>query len=221
MPFDLPPVTRNLLIANVVVFLLQLMLHDSTSYALTQHFALWPLGPDVTGTNANGDVITAGFRVWQVLTYAFMHGGYEHILFNMIALYMFGGVIERTFGTRKFVIYYLFCAIVAAVAQLLVMQWFTHGFFPTVGASGAIFGLLLAFGMLYPQEKVMLIFLPVPMPAWLFVSGYALVELVLGVTGTDAGVAHFAHLGGALGGWVMIQYWRGRLPLKPKRLLLR
>jgi membrane associated rhomboid family serine protease len=75
MPFDLPPVTRNLLIANVVVFLLQLMLHDSTSFALTQHFALWPLGPDVTGTNANGDVITAGFRVWQVLTYAFMHGG--------------------------------------------------------------------------------------------------------------------------------------------------
>jgi membrane associated rhomboid family serine protease len=90
-----------------------------------------------------------------------------------------------------------------------------------VGASGAIFGLLLAFGMLYPQEKVMLIFLPVPMPAWLFVSGYALVELVLGVTGTDAGVAHFAHLGGMLGGIVLIQYWRGRLPFKPKRLLLR
>jgi membrane associated rhomboid family serine protease len=113
------------------------------------------------------------------------------------------------------------CAIVAAVAQLIVVHWFTHGFYPTLGASGAIFGLLLAFGMLYPHEKVMLIFLPVPMPAWLFVIGYAVVELVMGVTGTQAGVAHFAHLGGMLGGYVLIEYWRGRLPLKPKRYLRR
>lgn len=221
MPLDLPPVTRNLLIANVAVFLLQLLLHDSSSLALTQHFALWPLGLDVTGSTPDGGTLTCGFRLWQVVTYAFMHGGYQHILFNMIALYMFGGTIERTFGARNFTIYYFVCAIVAAAAQLIVVQWFTHGFYPTVGASGAIFGVLLAFGMLYPQEKVMLIFLPIPMPAWLFVIGYAALELVLGVTGTQAGVAHFAHLGGMLGGYVMIEYWRGRLPLKPKSRLQR
>ncbi|HEY0197369.1 MAG TPA: rhomboid family intramembrane serine protease [Rhodanobacter sp.] len=221
MPFDLPPVTRNLLIANIAVFLLQLLLHDSTSLALTQHFALWPFGPDVTGASPDGGTLTCGFRIWQVVTYAFMHGGYEHIIFNMIALYMFGGAIERTFGARNFTIYYFVCAIVAAFAQLLVVQYFTHGFYPTLGASGAIFGLLLAFGMLYPHEKVMLMFLPIPMPAWLFVIGYAVLELFMGVTGTQAGVAHFAHLGGMLGGIVLIQYWRGRLPIKPKRVLLR
>jgi membrane associated rhomboid family serine protease len=205
MPFDLPPVTRNLLIANVVVFLLQHMFGN----VLLQYFALWPWGPE------------QAFQPWQLITYAFMHGSVPHILFNMVALYMFGGTIERTFGARNFTIYYFVCAVVAAVAQLIVVHWFTHGFYPTLGASGAIFGLLLAFGMLYPHEKVMLIFLPVPMPAWLFVIGYAVVELVMGVTGTQAGVAHFAHLGGMLGGYVLIEYWRGRLPLKPKRYLRR
>jgi membrane associated rhomboid family serine protease len=216
MPFDLPPVTRNLLIANVVVFLLQQVMGDT----LMQYLALWPWGPDQLAQAADG-VVSIGFRPWQVVTYAFMHGSVMHILFNMIALYMFGGTIERTFGPRNFTIYYFVCAIVAAFAQLVVVQYFTHGFYPTLGASGAIFGLLLAFGMLYPHEKVMLLFLPIPMPAWLFVIGYAALELFMGVTGTQAGVAHFAHLGGMLGGIVLIQYWRGRLPIKPKRVLLR
>ncbi|HKR78051.1 MAG TPA: rhomboid family intramembrane serine protease [Rhodanobacter sp.] len=219
---NLPPVTRYLLIANVLVFALQLFLQDASTLALSQHFALWPLGPDVTGQVADGQLITAGFRPWQLVTYAFMHGGFEHILFNMFGLYMFGGVIELTFGARNYTIYYFVCAIVAAVAQLIVLHYFSpEKFFPTIGASGALFGLLLAFGMLYPHEKMFLIFLPIPVPAWLFVIGYAAVELVLGVTGTQAGVAHFAHLGGMVGGYVMIQYWRGRLPLKPKRRLLR
>jgi membrane associated rhomboid family serine protease len=196
------------------------LLHDTTSLALTQHFALWPLGPDINGSAPDGNVITAGFRVWQLVTYAFMHGGVTHILFNMIGLYMFGGSIERTFGARKFTIYYFVCAIAAAVAQLIVVKWFTHGFYPTLGASGAIFGILLAFGMLYPHEKILLYFV-VPMPAWLFVIGFAVVELYMGVTGTQAGVAHFAHLGGMVGGIVLIQYWRGRLPIKPKRRLMR
>lgn len=218
MPFDLPPVTRNLLIANVVVFLLQQVFGE----VFLQYFALWPLGADHLLQLANGALASVGFRPWQVLSYAFMHGGLTHILFNMIALWMFGGTIERTFGARNFIIYYVVCAVVAAIAQLLVLHYFSPDkFFPTVGASGAIFGLLLAFGMLYPHEKVMLIFLPVPMPAWLFVIGYAAVELVMGVTGTQAGVAHFAHLGGMLGGIVLIQYWRGKLPLKPKRQLRR
>jgi membrane associated rhomboid family serine protease len=211
---NLPPVTRYLLIANVLVFALQQWLPDASSLALISHFALWPLGPSPYSN-------VAGFEPWQLVTYAFMHGGYEHILFNMFGLYMFGGVIERTFGARNYTIYYFVCAIVAAVAQLLVMKYFPNGFYPTIGASGALFGLLLAFGMLYPQEKMFLIFLPIPLPAWLFVIGYAVVELGLGVTGTQAGVAHFAHLGGMVGGYVMIQYWRGRLPFKPKRVLLR
>ena len=221
MSFDLPPATRNLLIANIVVFALQLLLHDSTSLALTQHFALWPWGPDVSGMAPDGDVVTGGFRVWQLVTYAFLHGGYTHIFFNMFALFMFGGAIERTFGVRNFLIYYFVCAITAAVAQLLVVHWFTHGFYPTLGASGAIFGLLLAFGMLYPHEKMMLIFLPIPISAWLFVTGYAAIELYMGVTGTQAGVAHFAHLGGMVGGIVLIEYWRGKFPIKPKRRLMR
>lgn len=211
---NLPPVTRYLLIANVLVFALQQLLPDASSLALVSHFALWPLGPSPYSN-------VAGFEPWQLVTYAFMHGGYQHILFNMFGLYMFGRVIERTFGAHNYIIYYFVCAIVAAVAQLLVVKYFTYGFYPTIGASGALFGLLLAFGLLYPQEKVFLLFLPIPMPAWLFVIGYAVVELVLGVTGTQAGVAHFAHLGGMVGGYVMIQYWRGRLPLKPKRMLLR
>jgi membrane associated rhomboid family serine protease len=205
MPFDLPPVTRNLLIANVAVFLLQQVMGDF----ILQYFALWPLGSGL-------------FEVWQIVTSAFLHGGLPHILFNMFALYMFGGAIERTLGTRHFVIYYFVCAIVASLLQLAVLWFFPPSEYgPTLGASGAIFGLLLAFGMMYPREKVMLMFLPIPMPAWLFVTGYALVELTLGVTGIEPGVAHFAHLGGMLGGIVLIEYWRGRLPLKPKRRLTR
>ncbi len=216
MHFDLPPVTRNLLIANVVVFALQQMFGD----LLLQYFALWPWGTDrVFQDGVN--LVSIGFRPWQLVTYAFMHGSFTHIAFNMIALFMFGGAIERTFGARNFVIYYFVCAVVAAVAQLIVVHWFTHGFYPTLGASGAVFGLLLAFGMLYPHEKVFLIFLPIPMPAWLFVIGYAVAELVMGVTGTQAGVAHFAHLGGMLGGFVLIEYWRGKFPIKPNRRLMR
>jgi membrane associated rhomboid family serine protease len=204
MPFDLPPVTRNLLIANVAVFLLQQVMGQ----VLLMNFALWPLGSGL-------------FGVWQIVTSAFMHGSLTHIAFNMIALYMFGGTIERTFGARNFTIYYFVCAISASLLQLAVLWFFPGQVGPTLGASGAIFGLLLAFGMLYPQEKVMLIFLPIPMPAWLFVSLYAAAELTMGVTGIEPGVAHFAHLGGMLGGIVLIQYWRGRLPWKPRRRLLR
>ena len=202
--FSLPPVTRGIIIANVAVFLLQ----QVAATVLVSLFALWPVGDPL-------------FQPWQVLTYSFLHGGFLHIFFNMFALYMFGGQIERLFGPRNFILYYFVCLVVAALAQLAVVQWFTGGFYPTLGASGAIFGLLLAFGMMYPHEKVMLMFLPIPMPAWLFVTGYALVELVMGVTGTQAGVAHFAHLGGMLGGLVLIQYWRGKLPIKPQRRLWR
>ncbi len=210
MPFDLPPVTRAILIANVAIYLLQLATHD----ALLVPFALWPLGP-----SQYSDV--RGFEIWQIVTYAFLHGSVMHIAFNMLALWMFGGPIERLFGARPFALYYSVCVIGAAVTQLLVMAYFPNGYYPTLGASGGIFGLLLAYGMMYPHARVMLLFPPIPMPAWLFVILYGALELVLGVTGTQSGVAHFAHLGGMAFGFVLIQYWRGKLPIRPRRILMR
>ena len=214
MSFDLPPVTRNLIIACVGIYLLQMV----TGNVLLIHFGLWPIGQrEFLG--ANGQPIVVGFQIWQLVSYAFLHGGLAHLFFNMFALFMFGGPIERLFGARNFLIYFFVCTIFAAVAQLLVVHYFTGGFYPTIGASGGIFGLLLAYGMMYPRTTIMLIIPPVPMPAWLFVTGYGVLELIFGVTGTEAGVAHFAHLGGMVGGFLLIMYWRGWLPIKPKRRL--
>jgi len=212
MPFDLPPVTRALLIANVAVYLLQMLTGD----ALLIHFALWPLGAPPPGY---GDL--PGFEPWQLVTYSFLHGGFTHIAFNMLALWMFGGPIERLFGSRQFALYYFVCVIGAAIAQLIVAAFWTGGYYPTLGASGGVFGLLLAYGMMYPHARILLLFPPIPMPAWLFVIGYGALELFLGITGTQAGVAHFAHLGGMAIGFVLIQYWRGKLPVRPRRILMR
>lgn len=212
MPIDLPPVTRALLISNVGIFLLQQLFPD----ALLIHFALWPLGSELLP-----DGTTLGFQIWQLVSYGFLHGGLTHLLFNMLALWMFGGAIERLFGSRPFATYYISCVIGAAIAQLIVNEFFSGGFYPTLGASGGVFGLLLAFGMMFPHQRIMLLFPPIPMPAWVFVTGYGVIELYLGVTGSQAGVAHFAHLGGMVAGFALIQYWRGRLPIKPRRILMR
>ena len=210
MHIDIPRVTRALLIANIAVFLVQML----TGNFMIIHFALWPLGP-----SQFTDV--PGFEPWQLVSYGFLHGGFTHIAFNMFALWMFGGAIENTFGARPFAVYYFVCVIGAALAQLAVVHFFTGGFYPTLGASGGIFGLLLAYGMMYPHQRIMLLLPPIPMPAWLFVTGYGAIELFLGVTGSQAGVAHFAHLGGMAIGFVLIEYWRGKLPIKPRRVLMR
>jgi membrane associated rhomboid family serine protease len=130
----------------------------------------------------------------------------------MLALYMFGGQLEQVFGSRRFLVYYLGCVFSAALAQLAVSVLADGPPLPTVGASGGVFGLLLAYGLLFPRRTLMLLFPPIPMPAWLFVTLYGLLELYLGVSGTQAGVAHFAHLGGMLGGWILIRQWRRRPP---------
>ena len=200
---NLPPITRALLVTNVGVFLLQL----ATDTALVRWFGLWPFGGGTFDSQT-------GFLPWQVVTYSFLHGSLFHIFFNMLALYMFGSEIERVFGGRRYLLYYFVCVLVAAGAQLTVSALGSGPAYPTVGASGGVFGLLLAYGMYFPRRTVMLIFPPIPMPAWLFVIVYGLIELYFGVTGTQAGVAHFAHLGGMLGGFLMIQYWRGRLPFR-------
>ncbi|HET7269068.1 MAG TPA: rhomboid family intramembrane serine protease [Oleiagrimonas sp.] len=216
MPFNLPPVTRALLIANVAVYLLQQLF----PLVITALFALWPWGTAGIGATPHGTV-EVGFHVWQLVTYGFMHGSITHIAFNMFALWMFGGPIERLFGQREFLIYYFTCVIVAGLCHELVVQFFTHGTAYTIGASGGVFGLLLAFGMMFPHERIMLIIPPIPMPAWVFVTGYGVLELVLGLMGAESNVAHFAHLGGMLGGFLLIEYWRGKFPFKPRRRLMR
>jgi len=192
----LPPVTRALLMANVGVFIIQLL----TGNLLIGTFALWPFGsPQFRGAPS--------FEIWQLVTYGFLHGSLTHLLFNMLALYMFGGDIERLLGSQRFLVYYLGCVVGAAVAQLVVLGGMNRPPVPTVGASGGVFGLLLAFGMAFPHRKLMLLFPPIPMPAWLFVTLYGLLELYLGVTGSGLGVAHFAHLGGMVTGYLLLTYW--------------
>jgi membrane associated rhomboid family serine protease len=194
----MPPATQALLIANVAVFLLQFTMGGS----LIAWFALWP---PATGVSA-----LPSFQPWQLVTYGFLHGGLAHIFFNMFALYMFGSDVERLFGSRFFLAYYFVSVIAAGVCHLVVSSWMGAAPYPTVGASGGIYGLLLAFAVYFPHRRVLLIFLPIPMPARVFVAIFALVELAFGVTGTQSGVAHFAHLGGMAGGWLMIEYRRRR-----------
>jgi membrane associated rhomboid family serine protease len=194
----MPPVTTALLVANVAVYLLQML-----APGIVLPFALWPLG---AAELSRGQV---DFQVWQVVTYGFLHGDLVHLAFNMFALYMFGGALELVFGPRRYLNYYLVCVIAAALVQL-AFAWVSRGFYPTVGASGGVFGLLLAYAIYFPRNKLLLLFLPIPIPARIFVAIYAVLELVLGVTGTQAGVAHFAHLGGLLGGALMLWLWRAR-----------
>jgi membrane associated rhomboid family serine protease len=194
---QITPVNKVLLIINVGVFLLQQLFNP----LLMHYFALWPPQSVIYGDN---------FQVWQFLTYGFLHGTWMHLFFNMFALYMFGSEIERLLGPRRYLIYYLVCVVGAALMHLIVLQVATLPPAPVVGASGGVFGLLLAFGMAWPHRKLMLIFPPIPMPAWLFVTLYGAAELWLGITGTAQGVAHFAHLGGMATGFVMIQYWKGQ-----------
>ncbi len=194
----MPPVTQALLIANIAVFLLQ----GTAGPDLFVWFALWPPGA----------LDQPAFQPWQMISYGFMHDGLTHIAFNMFALYMFGSDVERLFGARFYLQYYFACLITAAATHLAVTAWMGAPPAPMVGASGAIFGLLLAFGWYFPQRRILLLFPPIPMPARVFVAAYGAIELVLGVTGTGMGVAHFAHLGGMLGGWLMIQYRRRGFP---------
>lgn len=216
MTNSIPPVVRALLILNVAVFGLQQL----TDGWLTVYFALWPFG-EASGPGPDGETLTVGFEIWQTLSYAFLHSGLGHIAMNMLGLYSLGGVIEQVLGARNFIIYYLVCVITAALAQLLVIEFFTGGFYPTVGASGGVFGVMMAFALMFPREKLIVFPIPLPLPAWLFVTLYTAAELYFGVTGTVAGIAHFAHLGGMVGGFVLLQYWRGRLPFKPARRLQR
>jgi membrane associated rhomboid family serine protease len=191
---SLPPATRTLILINVAVFLLQQV--PGVGQTIDGLFALWPLG-------------TGLFHPWQLITYGFLHGGVAHIFFNMFALYMFGGALERLWGGRRLVLFYLVCVLTAGLTQVAV-QYPTGATEEVIGASGGVFGILLAFAWYFPRQRIILLIPPIPMPAWLFVALYGGLELLFGVTGTQPGVAHFAHLGGMLGGALCILYWRAR-----------
>jgi membrane associated rhomboid family serine protease len=186
-----------LIAANIAVYLLQLATHGQLEIWL----ALWPLQP------FDGHVY---FRFWQIVTYSFLHDSrnYYHLLFNMFALWMFGAEIERYVGSARLLACYFASVVTAALAQLLVPFVVPAPFGPTLGASGGVFGLLLAYAVLFPKRKVIPLIPPIPMPAWLFATIYACIELFLGVTGTLSGVAHFAHLGGMVGSALVLMQWR-------------
>ena len=192
---------KVLIAANAVVFLVQ----SASNGALDGLFALWPLQP-IEGESY--------FHVWQIITYSFLHstGNITHLLFNMLGLWMFGAEVERTMGPRRLLACYFASVVTAALSQLFVPVLFGAPPAPTIGASGGVFGLLLAYAYLFPKRKVVPLIPPIPMPAWLFATIYAGLELFLGVTGTLSGVAHFAHLGGMVGSALVIMRWRRAAP---------
>ena len=213
----MPTVTKNLLIINVLVFL--------ASYVLKGY------GVDLNNMFGLHFILASDFRIYQLFTYIFLHGGFEHLFFNMFAVWMFGRILEHVWGPKRFLFYYLVCGVGAGLCQEL-MQYIDYvvelapyarvdmgggfivsmgeylNYMNTVGASGAVYGILLAFGMLFPNEQMFIFPLPVPIKAKYFVVGYAVIELVLGLTNQGGNIAHFAHLGGMLFGFLLSMYWR-------------
>jgi membrane associated rhomboid family serine protease len=189
------PAVIALIAVNVGVYLLQ-----SVQPGLFAVFELWPLQP--YGGQVN-------FHYWQIITYAFLHQGVPHIAFNMLGLWMFGAQVEERVGSVRLLTCYFASVVTAALCQLWVPSVMDTQPAPTIGASGGVFGLLLAYALLFPRRKVVPLIPPIPMPAWLFATLYAGLELILGVTGTQADVAHFAHIGGMLGSAMVVATWRG------------
>ena len=184
-----PQAVKSIIIINVLVAIMTFL----NEGLMSKWFALNP--------------IYFVYKPWQLVTYMFMHGGFFHLFFNMYTLFIFGGVLERVWGTKKFLFYYFVTGIGAALIHIGV-QWLTGDFALTVGASGAIYGLLLGYAMLYPDSVMMLMFPPVRMKAKWFVLIFAGIELLLGITGTQVSVAHFAHLGGLLVGLIVMMIWK-------------
>jgi membrane associated rhomboid family serine protease len=192
----LPPVTQTLMLICTAVLCINYFV------PLGLWLALWPLGG-------------GHFWPWQLVSYAFLHGDVLHLFFNMLALWMFGSELERLWGQRRYIQMLLASVLAAALVQMLFTLVVVSRA-PMVGASGAVFGLLLCYGVLFPNRTIMPLFPPIPMKARTFVIVFGALELFLGVYG-DTGVAHFAHLGGMLGAWLLLLHWRGRLPFGRRR----
>jgi len=193
--FGIPEVTRNIIAINVLLFVATIYSGD----IMYEYLALFNYKSNY-------------FHGWQMITHMFMHGSFSHLLFNMFGLYMFGSRLEQMWGAKRFINFYLITGLGAALLHTLVQDYeITQGLIsvnqPTVGASGALFGILVAFAMYWPNTQLFLMFIPVPIKAKWAVIGYAAFELFAGISGFQAGVAHFAHLGGALFGFILVQYW--------------
>lgn len=202
---QIPTVTKNLVAINILMFIATLV---NENFMVANFAMFYPASPF--------------FKPWQILTHMFMHGGFWHIFFNMYSLLMFGSILERSLGPKKYLIFY-FVTGLGAVALHTGVEWMQARVFianravdayqqllvtPTLGASGAIYGVLIGFAMLYPQARLTLIFPPIPMTAKWLVIIFAAIELFSGINGIQDGVAHFAHLGGMLFGWLLIRRWR-------------
>lgn len=202
---QIPTVTKNLVAINILMFIATLV---NENFMVANFAMFYPASPF--------------FKPWQILTHMFMHGGFWHIFFNMYSLLMFGSILERSLGPKKFLIFY-FVTGLGAVALHTGVEWMQarvfiangaagayHGLLmtPTLGASGAIYGVLIGFAMLYPQARLILIFPPIPVKAKWLVIIFAAIELFSGINGIQESVAHFAHLGGMLFGWLLIRWWR-------------
>ena len=189
-----PPVVKNLIIANCIIFL-AMMLLPRFCLAVEEYGVLYWFG-------------SQQFHSWQYITYMFLHASWSHLFFNMFALWMFGRTLEYELGSKRFLTYYLVCGVGAALVQMVV-AWVTGEYhIQLLGASGAVMGLLLAFGVMHPNSVIVLLIPPIPMKAKYFVIGYAVLELFCGWRGSQSGVAHFAHVGGMLWGWLMLWYWK-------------
>ncbi len=195
MKLEFRTVVSNLIMLNVVFMLLEILV-PSVGLPLASRLALYPLSSPY-------------FEWWQPLSYMFLHAGFSHIFFNLFALWMFGRQLEYDLGPRRFLFYYLACGIGAGLLNLWVMSLMGQGAI-TIGASGAVFGILLAFGFLHPNVPLYLFFVPVPIRAKWFVIGYGVLELLQGFGRPGSGIAHFAHLGGMIVGLVLLLYWRAR-----------
>lgn len=216
----IPPVTKILLWALGIAFLLQQLVEAP---ALTW-FALWPWAEVPVG----GGEMHQLFKPWQLVSYALLHGGFIHLFFNAFALIQFGPRLEYSLGQKRYIQFLLTGTLGAALCQLVVGSMMVNAGsqpFPTVGASGAVYAVLLAWAVLYPHDRVQLILPPMEVSVRTMVIIFGALALFMGVTGTAGGVAHFAHLGGMLAGWLLLQYWRGKPPFggrkPPKRPNLR
>jgi membrane associated rhomboid family serine protease len=189
-----PPVSLGVIVISAAIFLAR---------NLSPELALWPLDSGL-------------FEPWQLVSYGFLHGGFNHLFFNMFAVWMFGTTLEKSWGSQRFAVFYATCVIGAGIVQLLVQQ-LEGGLYPTIGASGGVFGLLLAYGVMWPDNRIFLIFLPVPIKAKWFVLIYGGLELLFGVTRSMPGIAHFAHLGGMIFGAGLLYKWGWRPGMTWKR----
>ena len=193
--FKTPPVVKNLIIINVLVYMATALLPVGNE--IIRFCALW------FGASPFGE-----FHSYQFVTYMFLHASVEHIFFNMFALWMFGRTLEYELGSKRFLIYYMVCGVGAALIQLATAYLTGEMPIQLVGASGAVMGLLLAFGVMHPNAVIMLLIPPIPMKAKWFVVIYGVIELFLGWTGFGGNVAHFAHVGGMLWGLLLLQWWK-------------